>query len=179
MTQNATSSPSPTRLRGGYGRHRGYYDLELAYEELERRHKSAMRDLGKLRKQLGRQRYLEVEADDVIAVLEFWQATLNSRASITPESDNWKMVQKRLRDKDARSDKPLFDVLWLKAAVVGITLDPWRMEKGESRRQPREAFKNPDRSGSWLAGRWSSSKRPLSALHLVSELGGEVCSVVG
>ena len=42
------------------------------------------------------------------------------------------------------------------------------------RRQPREAFKNPDRSGSWLAGRWSSSKRPLSALHLVSEPGGEV-----
>ena len=77
MTQNATLQPVPNPSTGRLRHHRGYYDLELAYEELERRHKSAMRDLGKLRKQLGRQRYLEVEADDVIAVLEFWQATLN------------------------------------------------------------------------------------------------------
>lgn len=144
----------------------------LATDEYNRRLRA---EVSRFKGEERRRASVEARRADIVEVLSFWRDTVAPRAGVVAGSANWKAVSKRLGDVDEVTLEPRFNVLKLKAAVVGITLDPYRMEKGQSyRRHPNEAFKDPGLVDK-LIDRAVRFKRQtgVSALELVDELAGE------
>jgi hypothetical protein len=144
----------------------------LALEQ-ERRVQRAQ--MTRLKNELARAMGVEPEAADILEVCEYWRQLVAPRASIVVGQPRYKAVRDRLRDTDARTRERLFNPLKLKAAVVGITLDPWHMAPGQRHRRDLDiAFSNSNKVER-LIGQAIGFKRRTgtSALALVDELAGD------
>lgn len=130
----------------------------------------------RLKNELAQAMAVEPIHEQIVEVLSFWRRTLAPNASIVEGSDNWKAVRARLREKDAETHEQRFDVLRLKAAVVGISLSEWHMAKGQShRRHPATAFGNAGKVDRLIEGAVAFKRQTgSSALTLLDELGSGV-----
>lgn len=131
-----------------------------------------------LRGRLARQEAAEAQDEEIIEVLAFWRDWLAPRAGISEGSANWTMVAKRLQDIDKVTGERRFNVKQLKAAVVGVSYDPYCMAKGETyRRHPGVAFNDPDRVGRFIErARTFWRQTGEDPLGIMEDLGGPALS---
>lgn len=109
--------------------------------EMELRGKRSQ--ITKLKNENARLMGVEPDHDDILQVCEFHRRMVVPNGSVAVGSKGWTTVRARLRDVHPGTERKLFDPLRLRAAVCGIALDAWHMEKGHSHRRYLEnAFRD-------------------------------------
>lgn len=82
----------------------------------------------RLKRQLANMRFVAPDTDDVRELLDYHRKLLMPGVKIAESSVRWGVVSDLLKLKDAETDKPLFSVLELKAAIAGMALQPYIMD---------------------------------------------------
>ena len=98
--------------------------------ELERDLRGKRALLTRMRNELAEALGVEPEAEEIMAVLEFWRSRCMPRAHIVIGGERWLKVRARLREKDAINHKQCYPVLALKAAVLGAMLSEFHSKNG-------------------------------------------------
>jgi hypothetical protein len=100
---------------------------ELAYHELERKHRGTLTELGKVRQMLVRQRKSEVRAEQIYEILDNWRTVCMKqpdRVNIIEGSPRWEKVRARMEDVLDREPPH-----WMREELLlvpeGGLLDPW------------------------------------------------------
>lgn len=149
---------------------------QLAEAESELRAKRSQITL--LKNENAALRAIEPDHDDILGVMTFWRSRLVPGASVTTSAKGWKTVRKLLREVDEESGKPRFTPLHLKAAVAGMALDEYTMDRRyRHRRYLENALSDPGKVDRLIEGAVSFKRRNgVSALTLLDELGAPALS---